>query len=575
LAALAATAATPSAELARHALGAEEWQRAKEYSQQSAEAANQIGAHEDALRFYLQILQIFTTAPSQQIPQPLFTEKDVTRLYRSIALLYHNLGKEEQAQQTYQALLVEAQARGARLMESQAYVLIGNLAIENNFDLPHAQKMLETARQIAEEIGDLATQIEVYNSLTDVAIAQEHLPQAHTLILHAVQLARTHQQRLKVAQTLFTLSDVALYSGQWEEASAASEESIVLFASTDAEWATVPYSWEPSLQWPQFFARIAALTQSAPTRGNNLARQWGSNGLAEMGAIRLHLGDGAIGRAALQLAWQIFAERNEQRFFRIHLLRKTLGSLEAGAYEAALHEVQRVFHITANATDRLSDPTLPSPFCAMVDAHHALWQFADAQAHLAQLTSHAANKPIWQRLLPATRWCTHHALLGDWVAAYAATQQSQALRASASTQLTWFDFARYYETEALVRAGDHARAEADAHHFGASIGTNRRYRLVHLRMLAVLARAAGDHTAALGHHTAALALATALELPGEAWQIANEQSASHANLGDAPSAQAARAAATAGIAHLAAQISDPTLRERFTQAALAKRPALG
>jgi hypothetical protein len=164
-------------------------------------------------------------------------------------------------------------------------------------------------------------------------------------------------------------------------------------------------------------------------------------------------------------------------------------------------------------------------------------------------------------------------LAGDWNSAAAAAREAQALRDESPSPLTWFDFARYYETEALLRAGDHAQAEADVRRLGERVGTNRRYRVVYLRMRALLSRAAGDHTAAR-HLSDALSLAREMNLPGEEWQIAAELSASYSTLGDVQRAQEARTESETIIDDLAARFTDLTQRDHFAQAARSRRPAL-
>jgi hypothetical protein len=178
------------------------------------------------------------------------------------------------------------------------------------------------------------------------------------------------------------------------------------------------------------------------------------------------------------------------------------------------------------------------------------------------------------RLLPATRWARQHALGGDWPNAHGATLQAHSLRGSMPGPLTCFDLARHYETEALLRVGDRAGAEADVRRLGEHLGTNRRYRLVYLRMQALLDRDAGVHAEAITHLKEALYLATQMGLPGEEWQIAAELATSYLDSGDAPRAAEARLRAERVIAALAARITDLSLREHFTKAALAQPAGL-
>ena len=163
-------------------------------------------------------------------------------LHHAISLLQYNLGRKAQAYQVYRDLLTEAQRQGNRSLECQANFMLGSMMVDDNVDLSSAQQLLETAGHIAEEIGDLITQINAYNDLTYVAIAQEDLTKANEVVGYAIQLVRRQAQRGKIAQTLFVQSDVAVQSGQWQAACAAIEESIVLFTADDAVWQPQAYA---------------------------------------------------------------------------------------------------------------------------------------------------------------------------------------------------------------------------------------------------------------------------------------------------------------------------------------------
>jgi hypothetical protein len=206
--------------------------------------------------------------------------------------------------------------------------------------------------------------------------------------------------------------------------------------------------------------------------------------------------------------------------------------------------------------------------------HQALYQLSEARTALETATALAPGKAIWERLLPVPRWCAQHALAGEWAAAATAAREAEALRSKLPSQLTWFDFARYYETEALLRAGDRAQAEADAQRLGEQVGTNRRYRLVYLRMQALLARAAGDHAGEVQDFSEALSLARDMGLPGEEWQIAAELAASYSAIGEVQRAQEAQTQSAAIIDDLAARFTDSVLRDHFVHAARLRQPAL-
>jgi hypothetical protein len=108
----------------------------------------------------------------------------------------------------------------------------------------------------------------------------------------------------------------------------------------------------------------------------------------------------------------------------------------------------------------------------------------------------------------------------------------------------------------------------------ASLGANRRYRLLYLRMQALLDRDADEQAAAIAHLVEALRLANEMGLPSEDWQICAELAARYADINAMEQAQGARAQALEGIETLAAHISDRALRDHFRQTAPLPLPAL-
>jgi len=79
--------------------------------------------------------------------------------------------------------------------------------------------------------------------------------------------------------------------------------------------------------------------------------------------------------------------------------------------------------------------------------------------------------------------------------------------------------AHWYETEALLRAGDIERATRDAQYFGELIGTSKRYRIPYLRALAVLAQYRREIGQAIEHLQEAGQFSEEIGLPGELWSI--------------------------------------------------------
>jgi tetratricopeptide (TPR) repeat protein len=461
-----------------------------------------------------------------------------------------------------------------------------------NSDFVAAQRLLEEARQIAQEQGDVLVLLTTEAQLAIVAEFRGDFAGAWDYAQHVVQLARASGDRLRLAQVLNDLSDVFKRRGEWEAAAAACEESLVLFArlidedttqDTTQDTAQDQYTategsplqpFTPALVWTAFAPRLAALERQDPTKRDASARRYAANALMGMGNARLHLGEGDVGRAALQMGWRIFIELNNPRFHVFYVLHKTFGWIEVGHVEQALRERRQVMEVAATSVDRPLDSANVRPYCALVDIFHALFQPAAAREPLEQASALARGKPVWERLLPATRWCTQFALAGDWNAAAAAAREAQALRDQSASPLTWFDFARYYETKALLLAGQGIHAQADVERLRTSLGANRRYRLMYLRMQALLDRDAAEHAAAIAHLVEAVRLAKEMGLPGEEWQIAAELAARYADIGAMEHAQEARAQAMEGIEMLAARVSDSALRDHFRQTAPLRLHAL-
>ena len=79
------------------------------------------------------------------------------------------------------------------------------------------------------------------------------------------------------------------------------------------------------------------------------------------------------------------------------------------------------------------------------------------------------------------------------------------------------DFARYHETEALLRDRDEDPAREDVKRLGERVGGNGCYRISYLRSLAMLSRRESDQMA-IECLREARALAEEIGLPGELWQ---------------------------------------------------------
>jgi hypothetical protein len=169
---------------------------------------------------------------------------------------------------------------------------------------------------------------------------------------------------------------------------------------------------------------------------------------------------------------------------------------------------------------------------------------------------------VW-RTTALSKLCADRALAGDQEAAQLYALEASAIRAAAPARLIFFDFERRYETEVLLRSGEEGLAREDARRLGEGVGQNKRFRLVHLRMLTTLARWDGEIGGALTHLREAEALAQEMGLPDELWQIRAALGELHEEGGEAERAGEAFLRAAETLQSLADRIDDPALRESF------------
>jgi hypothetical protein len=130
----------------------------------------------------------------------------------------------------------------------------------------------------------------------------------------------------------------------------------------------------------------------------------------------------------------------------------------------------------------------------------------------------------------------------------------------------WLDFVRHHEIEALLRGGEEKLAREDVKRLGERVGGNRRFRLVYLRMLVVLAEWDGQTGEALAHLQEGRILAEEIGLPGELWQIWAARGELHEQRGEPEEAHGAFFRAAGIVERLAGEIEDEALTEGLLSA---------
>jgi tetratricopeptide (TPR) repeat protein len=168
----------------------------------------------------------------------------------------------------------------------------------------------------------------------------------------------------------------------------------------------------------------------------------------------------------------------------------------------------------------------------------------------------------------AIELCADCALAEAWGDAYLCAVK--ALNSGLGYFYAYAGHDRWYITEALVRAGERERAAEDARRFGERIGTSRRFRMVYLRSLAVLAQYRGEIEEAIEHLQEAEKLAEEIGLPGELWSILAAQGELRLKQGDESKARQTFARAAEILQSLAHRIEDTQQRAAFLSAELAR-----
>jgi len=236
-----------------------------------------------------------------------------------------------------------------------------------------------------------------------------------------------------------------------------------------------------------------------------------------------------------------------------------MGALESGAYTEALDYAQHAISVARTHGLMLliiGLILLGKVQRAMLDLEAAL------ATHLAVMEMKELSAPLTEMI--ADELCADYAASGEWTNAH--TYAIQAVNNRVDSAFLYMGLTRWYETEALVRAGEIERATRDAEHFGELFGKSGRRRIPYLRSLAVLAQVSGETDAAVDHLHEAAALAEKIGLLGEIWSIEAALGDLHQSRGEKSQAQTAFARAAEIVRTLATNIQDEQQRLIFLSA---------
>ncbi len=536
-----------ASELAYHALLAGEAEAASRYNVQAGDEAIAIFAVKDAIGHYEQARALLQ---ERQGLQSVLSAEEVDHLYVCLGRAYAFQHAWPQAQQAYEELLAYARQKQLSILVSLTLNRLAILAVQQSFDKPRVQALLEEAWHMAQTSQDQRALAETEWNLAQITVDVWEDPTS--ALAHgeqALSLARALHDKELEAKSLTSLGLIHILGGDFEEAIHCVEASLALYAALGKE-----QSASRELSAAHFLSG-APLTQDLTYRTTE-ALCWWLLAFAQLHAEQVQHSI-CSGRRALTLS-----QESKNDWAQVSsTFSLTFGLLEAGAYEEALVLTQRAVTLARTLPPKHH---LHRMLYALGSAYQALQQWEEARAALEEAEDVAETVGLGPFHLPAlTRLCMNCTLAGQWEQAYRYALKAIAVRKSSDAGLITLDFYRQQETEALLRAGDERQAREEVHRLGERVGPYPRYRLPYLRSLAVLAAWDGESEQAIDLLREAAKLAAEIGLPAEQWQIQAALGSLYEAGGEPAQARTAFAEAAGIIQGLAEGIKDELLRLRF------------
>lgn len=545
--------AATAAQLARHALAAKMPEPAFGHLLAAGDAAMAVFATEDATRYYERARGLLGGPRGSRAPPP---ARELEHLYVNAGRACELAGRWEEAQGAYEEML----SRGREVRDPRLQWAASNrlaiLAAQRDFDMQRAKRLIQESLKAAEAGGDRAMLAETEWNLAQMAAMGWEPEVALSHGERALGLAREASLEELEARSLFVLGQAHRFAGRWEECVACTSRAAALYEALGDEppdagtlgaqfiWAGAP----PSKELANRAMEALSLTLLAIGELNR-----GSPGDVVEAAGR-----------ALRIGREIdndWAQTNA-------LVLLGYGLVELGEYAGALGVARRGLEMGR----KVRHPAASFMLTILGTTPEAMLNLEGAHAELLEALAGAGAKlPRPWKTAAVSRLCANRALAGDWETAYRYALEAVALRAAAPTRLMGFDFSRHHETEALLRGGDEELAREDVRRLGERVGNNRRFRLVHLRMLAVLDGWDGDTGVAIEHLREAERLAGEMGLPGELWQVRAALGELYEESGDEAPAARAFSGAAETVEALAREIGDEALREDFLGAPQVRR----
>jgi DNA-binding SARP family transcriptional activator/tetratricopeptide (TPR) repeat protein len=471
-------AAAPAAELARHALAARLPEQSFRLSLDAGDEAMQLFAVRDALPHYERARRVAAQWQSRQhVPQGIVDES-MQHLYSQLGRAYELLSEVEQARPVYQEMLAFAQASDVPEMECVALNRLAILMIHHTYDLEQALSLSQQALRVAEKSHDTMGLAETEWSIALLDIYRFEIPSAIVFGKRALELARQLEQPALIARCLNVLCFATEESGLWEESASYAQEALSLHRqrgdrAMEVEILNISSGLEISVGRLQSASDMALEAQKIALATENW---WGqTNALFHLALVAVEQGEYGKALATAQRCVSM-AQKDEVVFWQGNSL-VPLGMV----YRAIL----------------------------VLDKARA--------AHEKALAFHRKINSLPLSRTSAAELCADCALAGAW--SEAASYALQAMEPHMPVFLLCSRLQRWYEIEALLRAGEVEQVVEYVQRLGEAIGTSKRHRISYLRSLAVLDHYRGEEDKAIAHLQEAAQLAEEIGLPGELWLI--------------------------------------------------------
>jgi len=544
---------SPAAELARHALAAGAVEAAVRHSIRAGDASLAVFAVQDGIVHYERargLLERGVTVP----------QDESVRLYANLGRAYDAAGVRDAARGAYEALLRAARASTPALA-AEAFNLY---LTRDGLRLDEARALLEEALPLAARAGAHAAEADMRLNIAQVAVMAWNLDAATREAGRARAVARAGGLAELEGRSLDLLALVALWAGHFDDSRARCMEAIATFRALAGRGAGATLTSPPLRQLWASAPWSPSWSHEAHLQGME------AHCHALLANVEVNRGEIAAGRSVGYAGLQLAEEARDDWGWAYIAVNLATALVEDGEYAEALRVEGRASEIARALPNTNLRPKVPLEAGAI---HLALLDLARARAAtleaLRLLGPEASATHVWW-VLGLSRLCATYALAGEWGEAAVHARAAAESRARTGVEIVPKDFARYLETEALLRDGDEAAARRGIARLAARVGVNRRHRLVLTRMQAALARWESDAAGAIARLEDALRLAAGMGLPGERWAILAELVALRRERGEADAADEAAGQARAIVEELAARLGDTGLGRDFRARALAR-----